>query len=333
MLRFVLCSAMLLLGSTPVIANDSIAELKTGGLIFTRTDAISMDSEQLYVSLDDIQVAYRFRNRTDKDIEAIVAFPMPPVRVNPYGDTALPDTESENFLDFSATIEGQPVAVNLEEKAFAAGLDVTEALREKGVPLFPFGQATYDALNELAPATLRNWVSRGIVFLDRYDTGDGMRDHPTPFWEFRSTYWWRMTFPAGRSIMVEHRYTPSVGGTVGVTFFADGRFAGQAFDDYKERYCMDGAFIDAVQRAMKQRGLDYPPFTESRISYILQTGNNWAGPIDSFKLTVNKGSTSNLVSFCGENVRKIAPTVFEMTQKNYFPDRDFDVLFLKPSGN
>ena len=218
--------AVLFIGSSPARGNNSIAEIRTGGLVLTRTDAISMDSEQLFVSLNEIQVAYRFRNRTSKDIEATVAFPMPDVRFNPYGDTALPNLESDNFLGFSATIEGRPAAVKLEQKAFVSGQDVTSILKGRHIPLFPLSKAASDALASLPRPILNDWVRRGIVYMDRYDVGDGMKDHPTPHWTLKSHYWWRMTFPAHKTIMVEHRYRPSVGGTVGVTFFENGKFQG-----------------------------------------------------------------------------------------------------------
>ena len=333
MLKSVAIAALALLASASAFANNSTAEIKTGGLVLTRTDAIGMDSEELFISLDEIQVAYRFRNRTDEDVDTIVAFPMPDIRYEPYEEVAVPDLQSDNFLGFSATIEGQPVAVQLEQRAFAANLDVTDTLKQAGVPLFPFGDAAFDALKALPPDTLKDWQSRGIVFMDRYDVGDGMQDHPTPYWVLKSTYWWRMTFPAGRSIMVEHRYAPSVGATASVNFFLQGHFGGVHYADYRERYCFDQAFEDAVLRETEKHGGDYPPFFENRISYVLTTGNNWAGSIASFRLTVDKGSTQNLVSFCGANVRKVGPTVFEMTAENFYPERDLDVLILKPSGN
>ena len=332
MLKSATIFALALLATAPALANNSMAEIKTGGLVFTRTDAVSIQSEELFISLDEIQVAYRFLNHTDKDVDAIVAFPMPDIQTNPYGDTALPDLKSDNFLGFEASIEGQPVAVQLEQKAFSADLDVTDMLKEAGVPLFPFGDAASEALKALPADTLKDWVTRGLVYIDRYDAGKGMEDHPTPFWVLKSTYWWRMTFPAGQSIMVEHRYQPSVGATVGVNFFEKGHFGGPEYADYRERYCLDKEFEAAVLKGMAARNDEYPPYTESRISYVLKTALNWAGSVRSFKLTVDKGDARNIVSFCGTNVRKVGPTLYETTVKDFYPVRDLDVLFLKPAG-
>jgi hypothetical protein len=61
----------------PVGANDSTAELATGGLVFVRNNDIEMLSEDLFISLDEIRVHYRFLNRSDRDITVHVAFPLP----------------------------------------------------------------------------------------------------------------------------------------------------------------------------------------------------------------------------------------------------------------
>jgi hypothetical protein len=50
-------------------------------------------------------------------------------------------------------------------------------------------------------------------------------------------------------------------------------------------------------------------------------------------LVVDKGVPDNLVSFCGEGVRKIGPTRFEIRRRNWRPDRDLKVLIVKPAGS
>jgi hypothetical protein len=330
MLRYL---ALALVISTPCLANDSVAEIGTGGLVLGRSDAISIDREELFVSLDRIDVAYRFRNHRDEPVETIVAFLMPDIRFNPWGDTALPEGAADNFLGFSVMADGMALEPALEQRAFAAGIDVTDELRARGIPLFPFGEAAFDALSGLPSGTIDDWIARGIVHVSRYGTTAEITDHYEPFWTLKSTYWWRMTFPPGLPVMVEHTYRPSVGGTVGVTFFEDGRFGGPVFEEYRRRYCMDDAFLNAIRRRMKAAGSDYPPFFESRIAYVLGTGANWLGPIATFRLTVDKGDEDNLVSFCGRNVRKIGPTLFEMTVNDYMPPETIEFLVLRPAGS
>jgi hypothetical protein len=329
MFRYVLTAALALLAS-PAFANDSIAELSTGGLILSRSDAVAMESEDLYISPERVTVDYVFRNNTDKDVDTIVAFPMPDIEGDPYEMLAIPDDQSDNFLGFEVTIDGVAVRPQLEQKVFALGIDIGADLKAQNVPLYPFGDAAKAALAKLPQAVADDWVDRGIIVEDTADDGSGTVY--APFWQLRSTYWWRSTFPANKAVHVAHRYKPSVGGTSSVGFFSDGQF--QDYAAYKTRYCMDHAFENAVRKAVKEDSDGTPRYFESRIAYILTTGGNWAtGTIGKFKLTIDKGDPKSLVSFCGDNVKKVGPTTFEMTAQDFYPERDIDILLVVPSDS
>lgn len=323
---------MLALAATlpvPAMANDSVAELGTGGLVLSRSDVVAMEKEDLYISPSKVTVDYVFRNMSKEDVETIVAFPMPDIEGNPYWMPAIPNDKSENFLDFAVRVDGKPRQTQLEHKAFAVDIDITEELEKHGVPLYPYGDAVFDALAKLPPKVAEDWRARGIIVIDEYDAGQGWQRVRSPFWKLKTTYWWRMTFPAGKPVKVAHQYKPSVGATAGLTFFYDGAFGGDTYADYKAKYCMDKPFENAILKAAKQNPDGYPPLYESRISYILTTGGNWAGgTIGKFRLTIDKGDTRNLVSFCGENVKKVGPTTFEMTADDYYPAKNVEVLLL-----
>jgi hypothetical protein len=330
MLRYVVTAA-LALSAAPALANDSVAELGTGGLILSRSDAVSMRSEDLFISPQKVTVDYVFHNNTDKDVDAIVAFPMPDIEGDPEERPALPDDQSDNFLGFEVTIDGAAARPQLEQKALALGIDITAELKAQNVPLYPFGDAAKAALAKLPRAVSDDWVDRGIIIEDTGGDGTATTKVYTPFWQLRSTYWWRSTFPANKDVRVSHRYRPSVGGTSSVSFFYDGKFQGQ-YAAYKTRYCMDETFENAVRKAAKEDSEGYPRYFESRIAYILTTGGNWAaGSIGKFKLTVDKGNPKALVSFCGDAIRKVGPTRFEMTADDFYPEHDIDILILNPS--
>jgi Domain of unknown function (DUF4424) len=59
----------------PAFADDSTAELATGGLAFVQTDDIEMQSEDLFVSMTEIRASYEFVNTSDHDVTTLVAFP------------------------------------------------------------------------------------------------------------------------------------------------------------------------------------------------------------------------------------------------------------------
>lgn len=311
-------------------ANDSIAELGTGGLILSRTNDIAMEKEDLFISMDRVTVDYVFKNTSDDDIESVVAFPMPLIEVSPYSMTALPDDTSDNFLGFEVTVDGKAVEPQLEQRAVAVELDVTDLLTANGVPVNPFAKPTLEALEKLPEKTAEEWTERGLIVIDSYDDGSGWKNVRTPLWSLKSTYWWTSSFPTGKEVKVTHNYKPSVGATVAPTFFSEGKFQG-TYAAYKDKYCIDEAFEHAVRKAAAASPENYPRLTEQRIDYVLTTGGNWAlGNIGEFKLTVDKGNPKNLVSFCATGVKKTGPTTFEMHAKDFYPERDIEILVLEP---
>lgn len=313
-------------------ANDTTAQLSAGGLILGRTDLIAMESEDLFISMQKVAVDYVFRNNSDKDIETLVAFPMPDIEGSPYWNTDIPDQTSDNFLGFSVSIDGQKVKPELQHAAYAVGVDISKELEAQGVPYFPFGEATLKALEQIAPEVAEDWQNRGIIAINEYDDGSGMKGVREPLWQLRSAYWWKARFPAGKPVKVAHSYRPSVGGTAGVSFYMEGKFQGQ-YDDYKRKYCLDEGFERAVVKAANSADGGYPPFTEAWLFYVLTTGGNWAlGTIGKFRLTIDKGDPKNILSFCGSGVRKVGPTTFEMTAQDFVPERDIDILILRPYG-
>ncbi|MET3789973.1 DUF4424 domain-containing protein [Aquamicrobium terrae] len=331
MLRLCL-SSLAMLAALPAFANDSMAELGTGGLILSRSDLIEMKSEDLFISRKQVRVDYVFANRSDEDISTIVAFPMPDISGGPDMMVAVPDNASDNFLDFRVTSDGTEITPQLEQKAFAVGLDVTGELQAAGIPLNPYAEDAYAKLAGLPDDVARDWQERGILMLNEYDDGSGWKTERTPLWSLRSTYWWKATFAAGKDVRVSHSYVPSVGATAGIGFFYDGKFQGD-YQDYKHRYCMDPAFENAVRKAASRNANGVPALSEYRMSYVLTTGSNWAlGTIGDFRLTIDKGDAAALVSFCGTGVKKTGPTTFEMRAKNFYPERDIDILILAPAG-
>jgi hypothetical protein len=307
--------------AAPAVANDSVASMGAGGLVLERTDGIEMRSEDLYVSAAEIRVRYRFYNRTDRDISTIVAFPMPDLPGGIESDVAL---EDPSRMPFTTTVNGRRVATNVEQKGLLDGVDHSGLLRGLGLPLTPRGEATAQALAALPRPQIDMLIEMGLVE-DRSWTHAGVRHlELVPLWTLKTTHYWTQVFPAGRELDVRHQYAPAVGGSAGSIFGDPDMEGGEYFQEEADRYCADDAFRAGARR-MRARGLY---LTETWIDYILTTGANWAEPIGDFRLVVDKGSARNLVSFCGEGVRKIGPTRFEVRRRNYTPDRDLSVLIL-----
>lgn len=313
-----LVSVLAVAMAAPALANDSTAELGAGGLELIRNDQIDLLSEDLLISTDAVKVTYHFRNHTDAPVTYVVAFPLPPIDATVPEDIniVLPDPTSPNFVDFKVTVDGKPVEVSLDERATALGVDRTDELKRRGLPLNPIADGLYDTLDKLPASDRAELNQLGLLLVDPYNVFAA--------WKLETTFYWEQTFPPGKEIVIEHEYKP----VVGFGFFGE-----HILDDatYRETFCIDDDFVAAARRKLAPlAGRDNPYMNEQRISYILTTAQNWSGPIGRFRLVVDKGSPEALVSFCGTGVKKIAPTQFEMTINDFIPEQELNILVATP---
>jgi hypothetical protein len=327
MSRFLLLAAGLAGLATAALANDSTATTGAGGLVLRQTNAIDMVSEDLYVSVEQIRVHYVFRNRTLRDVAVTVAFPMPDRDLS-----AMRETDVGYPSDFHTEVAGQNVAATLERHILARGRDQTALLEGLRVPLAPGADGTANIVAALAalPAARKAELRRlGLIDVDEYDEGHGMVQHYVPTWIVRDTWYWRQTFPAGRDLVVDHRYRPGAGSSNGTPL---------AFPDYRRSadgraeaalYCADAEFLASLDRRSRAIG-EGAELPDARVDYILTTGANWRSPIGDFRLVVDKGDPRNLVSFCETGVRRISPTRFEVRHRNWRPTRDLHILIVRP---
>ncbi|HEY0131596.1 MAG TPA: DUF4424 domain-containing protein [Allosphingosinicella sp.] len=302
--------------AAPAAANDSTAEHAAGGLVLTRSGDIDMVSEDLFVSAGEVRVRYVFRNRGPREIRTIVAFPMPDR-----------DLGEEREMDvaypsgFETRVDGRRVTMKVERKAMVGGVDRTALLAALGVAT----DAGSEALDRLKPADQERLVKLGVAGRDEYDAGKGWERHLAPAWTVKESWFWEQVFPAGRDLVVEHRYVPGTGGSVDAALgFPEFRASPEGRAMIRD-YCVEPAFLAGLDRLRRRS----PATPEQRIGYILTTGGNWRSPIGDFRLVVDKGAPANLVSFCGDGVRKISPTSFEMRKKNWRPDRDLRILIVQ----
>jgi hypothetical protein len=201
------------------------------------------------------------------------------------------------------------------------------------VPLVRTVEAAGAALSALSAPERKALADAENVYPLDVDVGKGAHVDWVPLWTLRSKFWRKQVFPAGRDLLVEQTYTPGTGSQSTLSFGAPDLSAAQ-LSHYRETYCTDGPFRGAVQSLYRKTNAPDAKVGafEEYLSYIIMSGANWAGPIGSFRLVVDKGDSA-LASFCGDGVNKIGPTTFEMIAKEYTPKRDIDVLFIKTHSN
>lgn len=302
-------------------ANDSAAALAIGGITMTKSEAIRMDSEDLFVSEKAVRVKYRFTNTSAQDIETLVAFPLPDHTASPV--TSIPDYKE---LNFQTLIDGQPTKLDFMQRAIFNGRDVTERVTRLGLPVMPLFEVFEKALKALPKSELDALVRDGLL----QNIGDAKNPDWENRWVTRTIVTRRQVFPAGRTISVEHSYAPMPGGSVGGAFNREYRNTPE-FAQKRREFCVDNDFIRAFDA--RQAKLKEPhAYSEVWLAYVLKTGANWAGPIGDFRLVIDKGAADSLVSFCGTGVKKIGPTQFEVRYRNFVPREDLNVLIVKFSN-
>lgn len=336
---------LLLLLATPAAANDGFGGLSATGLSFGKTAEVAMEAEDLFIGPDRISVDYTFRNLTDHEVTGEVIFPLPPISLADLQneDWNLPqDRNRPNLVNFSVSVEGSPVAVAIDRIAViepqdrsdappaaaydTPGQDVTARLAGFGIPLTVDGATLDKALKSLPVEARKALVAQGLADADDPAAAD---PNLIPRWSVILRYHWTQSFPAGAALHLSQSYENHPPG--GIFTWND-----PPKDDYMQeiakQYCIDPGTSKAIAHSLTR-----PPGSADlvgqalNISYVLRTANSWAGPIGRFRLTLDKGSPRNVVSLCAEGVKKTGPTRFVVEKTDFAPDRDLDILIVRPA--
>src|SRR5512146_1053495 len=88
----------------PASGDDSSAALKAGSIVFTRNTPVRMAAEDLYVSPSAVRIRFEFANPTTKDVDTIVAFPLPDISTSDFWGSPIGTVTDDprNFVGFKA---------------------------------------------------------------------------------------------------------------------------------------------------------------------------------------------------------------------------------------
>lgn len=314
--------------ASPSRANDTSAELAVGGLVFTKNADVSIESEDLTVTLDNVTVRYVFLNQSASPVTLTVAFPLPDIDLADGANVAFPTGDPVNFIGFSTKVDGKPINFTVNQRATLDNKDVTATLRDMGIPLLPIG-ARQLKINELPQQTRDRAVAAGLLL--QSGTNDKGEPLYEPTWTLKTSVVRQQTFPPGKPVAVEHRYRTSVGMSFD-SVLRQGLRQKKALESevqrYKANYCILDDFLRSIDKLAGADEANKAGIVERRISYVLKTGANWAGSIKNFHLVVDKGQPDRIVSFCGDGVKKISPTAFELRTSDFTPTRDLNILIV-----
>ncbi len=317
--------AILLAYSLPSLANDSTGYIGTGGVQYLKNDAISMQSEDLYIAKDKVRVDYQFANLSDKDITETVLFPLPALsapRDSDYADAGAlidnfklwvdnkrvyPDLNVRVFIPSVTLLEGE-VTHTAKNMVDATNLFKACAVTDKELMGYWHSDNNINAINKKL-LTCDHIALKKLQQKIAFDPTDKYASTYI-YWEAQPIYSWQQTFKAHATTFVRHAYQPPVGGSA---YFGH--------DEY-QTFCADDTFSQAQKNELH---------THSAIKYILTTGANWATPIQDFSLTVDR-DPDELTTFCWKGsgkINKIGPTTFRVTETNFVPSHDLHIAFAR----
>lgn len=321
------CAAVSL-AAAPARANDQSAELAVGGLVFTRNAEVALQSEDLTITPDTVTVRYVLLNQSPAPVTLTAAFPLPDIDLSDGAEVAFPAADPVNFMGFSTRVDGRPATFTGSQRAALEGRDVTGTLRAMGIALLPIGERQ-PRIGELPSEVRERALNAGLL----QQAGTNERGEPLydPTWTLKTSFMRRQTFPPGKPVVIEHRYATSVGVSFD-TVLRQGLRRNRALEGevqrYKANYCIGDDFLKSVDRLGGRDEANKAGLTERRISYVLSAAVGPAGPVRDFHLVVDKGRPDRLISFCGDGVRKISATAFEMRAADYMPARDLNILIV-----
>ncbi|MDR3527873.1 MAG: DUF4424 family protein [Rhizomicrobium sp.] len=332
-MRKVMLAALGALAMVPAAADDSTAALQAGSIVFTKNTPVVMTAEDLYLSPNRVGIRFVFANPAKTDVATLVAFPLPDIDTAEFwgsGAGAM-TADPQNFVGFKAVVDGKPVAFRIEQRAFVKGKEVTAELAAAGAVLNPLVDDGFQKLDKIALVKLRALAKAGIVALDETPESDA-KGKTTPHvdvipqWTVTTRFYWPQTFPAGKSVVIEHSYQPVTGASL---FSTDSDKQHQKY--YDVDYCFDQPSWAGLKRrtaAAQKKETNY--LTAYRTDYILKTAGNWQGPIGRFHLTLDKLKAENILSLCWDGaLKKTGATTFEFTQEHFAPARDIRMVVLE----
>jgi hypothetical protein len=286
---------------------DMLATMVTGGLQLLSTDQIAMVSEDLTIDMGEVRVRDEFRNLGDNDVEATVAFRLPPIDMREAYQASLAGIESDDhdFLGFSLWVDGKVTEAELLVRAIAGGRDVKALLDRHGIPYSTYHPAFRDRWSALPAEVVADLVQEGAAAID------GATGAVEPLWQFEAIYHWQQDFPVGATVTVEHAYTPLVSGSF-VRFGAgdDLAFVGDGF-------CLDAATEAVVIERLEEMPKDADGSGVVwlwRADHLLTAARSWAGPIGRFTLTVEAGSAGNVAALCEDGIARFPPSDVQETE-------------------
>jgi hypothetical protein len=275
-------------------SNDSSTCIGLGGLMLQKNDHIVMMSEDLLLSPSLVRVEYTYLNDSETDQELIVAFALP--NIGKMWKTS--DSLTNYKEDFKTWVDGKEVKL-FDSRDFWN---------------FPNNAGCHKSPE--ASANEYNLVVRNQIF------------------------------PSKKLVKVVHQYSPALGS--GIPYYGqwslkdalleiqrnedvssdhlnwfgctDVKDALTAITKWKKFTKVHAKNLDTEENAWKNLVF------YSKLGYILETGQNWKGPIKNFRLKV-AAEQPFFLDTCFKGLKRISETAYLFEAEDYVPSENINLTF------
>jgi Domain of unknown function (DUF4424) len=314
-------------------ASESLIELATGGLDFARSRGVApivLESETVAISPVRVVFKYRISTPGPGPVGIDLAFRYPDLDFSdPDATYAIPGGDAVNFLGANLTIAGAPAVLALSQTASLDGKNVTAALNKVHLPMVPVG----DFRDKLAatPAAVRNVLAaEGLI----KEAGTSAEGEPLlfPAWTVKTEGAAKMTVEPAKPVDIELAYRPSVGirqDSLMRKALRDNKDLAAEVMEQKRLFCADPAFLEGLDALAGADEANVAQIREMRVRIRMRDPGAPPMPAVAYRLSVDKGKESRIVSFCAQNLKKISPTIFVAKMSNHVPNPEFNLLMIE----
>jgi len=315
--------------ATSVSANDTMVTLGAGGLVPVKTSEIVMESEKLQIGLHNITIGYVFRNTSNRDIDATIAFPLPKLDGGElYNEPIrLPKKEDNNFVDFKVMEHGNVIPVTMEIRAFLEGKDITAHLASFGLRSSVLLEPLNSALLKLTAPQRSQLETEKLIVKDGFNPPlrSSGENGWWANWSMHVQFYWTQHFPAGKTVELTESYKPVVGGSY-ISGMDDGDYSIKDYCGNASHLKQIKAIEEGLPKKQKEGGIT---LTERDIDYILTTANNWSGPIRHFDLAIDTDDPNDIMLTCFPEIKQVSATEYSLHKDNFHPDREIALRILQ----
>ena len=334
-------------------ANDSAVSVGAGGLVYERNENIQMLSEDLLITQKMVRVEYSYYNKSDRDIDVLVSFPIEKIsNFRHYPDFNPTPSDIYKRLNFRTWVDGEEInwltisndpklegvqnlIQNLCNRLWFKRNDIYNSTgycfsSQLGKLMFDNTDCrTKDPnLSIEQDVIVKNLIRQekelncavptqiDIFFPKSYENASDDYINIARY----------QTFPSKSVVKVVHKYQPILGGG----------WIGISMDTLNERVveendvCMDKVhYKKTLSNWSDEYQIDdfgkwgVPVYWTN---YILITGQNWNGPIGNFRLEIN----GLLISTCFEGLKQVSDQSFVFEATDFIPTENINITFYGP---